>query len=103
MKSCGRVSALLIPLATVMTLIHTFAPRTADMVAIYVIPKVVNSQLVQETIPRETAEFYGLLKSRLTGDSNNALHVMVETLADTVTNYNDCVSQRWQETEEDIK
>lgn len=99
-RTCGKMSAVCLPLVAITTLLYTFTPKTSDMAVIYVVPKVVNSQLVQETIPKEAAEMYGLLKSRLSGDSNNALHAMAEALADVVTNHNNCVSQQWQKNEE---
>lgn len=52
-------------------------PSTKEMATIYVIPKIVNSEFVNETLPQEMGEIYNLAKDwmRTTlkhddGDSN---------------------------------
>jgi TRAP-type C4-dicarboxylate transport system permease large subunit len=42
--------------------VGNFVPTTKEMAAIYVIPKVANSQFVNETFPNELKEIYGMSK-----------------------------------------
>lgn len=46
----------------VIQVITSFIPTTKEMAAIYIIPKVANSEFVNETFPNELKEIYGMSK-----------------------------------------
>lgn len=43
----------------------TFVPSTKEMIAIHIIPKVANSDFIQNDLPKEAKEMYGVAKSYL--------------------------------------
>jgi len=49
-------------LAIAVEILYSFIPTTKEMAAIYIIPKVANSQFVNETFPNELKEIYGMSK-----------------------------------------
>ena len=51
---------LLLGIATV-----TFVPSTKEMIVIHVVPKIANSDFVQNDLPKEAKEMYGVAKSYL--------------------------------------
>jgi hypothetical protein len=53
------------PIAIVSVLILIFVPRTKEAAAIYIIPTVANSHFVQDTIPAEMKDVYGIAKGWL--------------------------------------
>jgi hypothetical protein len=71
-ENCARfrkIFAIVVPILIFLTLssgvAKVFTPTTKEMIAIKVLPIVVNSNLVQKTIPRESEELYTLAKDYL--------------------------------------
>lgn len=51
--------------AVVFIVLHAATPTTKEMAFIYVIPKIVNSEMVQKEIPKEVKELYPIAKDFL--------------------------------------
>jgi hypothetical protein len=62
MSRCYTCVKTFFILGIVLKIIVSFLPSTKEMAAIYVIPKVANSQFVNETFPNELKEIYGMSK-----------------------------------------
>lgn len=59
---------LLSIIGCVFTVVGMFVPSTKEAIAIYVIPKVMNSEFVNNKLPKETEELYTLLKQYIKMD-----------------------------------
>lgn len=51
-------------------IVATFMPRTKQIATIYIVPKIINSDIVQNDIPDEAKELYGLAKQWLTNKAS---------------------------------
>jgi hypothetical protein len=67
-KICLSYLRKLVPMLTftvLLILMSTFIPTTKQMATILILPKIINSEFVQENIPKETQELYSMAKEYL--------------------------------------
>lgn len=66
--------------------ITSFLPTTKEMAAIYVIPKVANSQFVNETFPNELKDIYGMSKEWMKDFLTSKKTVVETAISEVVSN-----------------
>lgn len=64
-KICSRIVLTAISIVIFCIVSHAFVPSTKEAAAIVLVPKIVNSEFVQETLPKESKELYFMAKEYL--------------------------------------
>lgn len=65
MKKSKKTRNISMFFVVVFMILHAAMPTTKEMAFIYVIPKIVNSEMVQKEIPKEVKELYSIAKDFL--------------------------------------
>jgi ABC-type dipeptide/oligopeptide/nickel transport system permease component len=83
---CYKCLKIFFILAIFIEILHSFIPTTKEMAAIYIIPKVANSQFVNETFPNELKEIYGMSKDWMKDYLKTNKKEIETAVVETVTN-----------------